>query len=336
MKNTFPTVLLTGLLLFSFSNAFGQDYIRYHQRIGKAEQAILDSNYTDAVAIYDSVFKEYSFVFAENCYTATQTAVVEGNYSKAFQFLQRCFLQGLGLEIIDKDSILIQLKDQDQWPSVKTKFDSLNKIYKGNVDWELRIKIDSLNALDQKYRDKHETHPWNFLWRPFIWHKWKKVTRNIVENKLYQIIKEKGFPGERIIGVDKEWMLHKRKYNSKGSHFAYLILIHYYSVPRKLQMEELLNEEIKNGNLLPSHFASLMDFQALNGKGKYYHGGFYNERGKTKDSTKFEQINQRRHAIGLEDFQFRDKKWDRGIRIGKLQRQGCFKHISFFATRFDG
>lgn len=337
MKSTFSVVSITLYLFFFCGNIFGQDYITYHQRIGKAEQAILVSNYTKAVAIYDSVFNDYSFVFAENCYTATQTAVVAGDYNNAFRFLQRCFLQGLELEIVDDDSILVQLKGQKQWESVKSKYDSLNRIYKGNIDWELRFKIDSLNNLDRALRDKHENHPWNFLWRRFILLKWRKVTKSVVENGLYQIIKEKGYPGERLIGVDKKWMKYKyqQERNAKGSYFAFVILIHYYNIPRKLQMEELLKEAVKKGNLTPSHFASIMDFQAKWGKDKYYHGGFYNEWHKTKDTTQFTQINQRRLAIGLGDFQFRDKKWDRGIKIGKLKLQGYFKHISFFATRFD-
>ncbi len=66
-----------------------------------AEQAILDSNYETAVASYDSLFSEYDFVFAANCYTACQTAIEIGNMDNAFSFMKRGVLHGLKIGVID-------------------------------------------------------------------------------------------------------------------------------------------------------------------------------------------------------------------------------------------
>ena len=67
----------------------------------------------------------------------------------------------------------------------------------------MRGKINELHALDQKWRNKHELHSWNFLWRPIIGLQWRKVVRRIVENELMPLINKYGYPGERLIGVEE-------------------------------------------------------------------------------------------------------------------------------------
>jgi hypothetical protein len=321
--------------LFSIFSVFGQDYISYHQRVIIAEQAILDSNYAEAVDIYDSLFNRYDFVFANDCYTATQTAIVDKQFDKAFSFIGRGFKQGLKIEIIDEDSILVELKNHSQWEEMVNKYDSLRNIYINNVDWNLRACIDSLNDLDQKLRDKHELHPWNFLWRPFIWWKWCSVTKHIVEDTLFQIIKEKGYPAEKLIGLDEKWMHYKIKRDSKRSFFACTILIHYYSKPRKFEINKLLEEEIRKGNITPDQYASIIDFQAEWGKEKYYKVLYYNQTQKTNDTTLFLTINKNRYNIGLESIDAWEKKWQRGLYICKSLNEGNYKHIKLFATRCD-
>lgn len=331
MKNIY--LLFYGL--FCYLNVSGQDYIEYHQKIKKAEQAILDSNYISAVGIYDSVFKEFSFVFAKNCYTATQTAIVANQYDKAFLFIERCFLQGLKIDIVDDDSILVQLKSHQQWKCTVLKYDSLREIYEKKINWDLRNCINELYDLDQKWRDKHELNPGNNIWRPSIWKKWKNVTKDIVENKLLPMIIENGFPGEQLIGVDEKWMHHKKTKDSKGSNFTFTILIHYYSTPRKSNINTLLMEEIKKGNISPEHYASIIDFQAKWGKGKYYDGLYYNQWHKTNDTSLFSVINTNRQNIGLESLSVLDKKLKRGLMICKLLNEGIYKNIWLFISRCD-
>src|SRR5690606_22197093 len=131
-----------------------------------------------------------------------------------------------------------------RWEAFTQQYDSLRRIYIGRVNWELRFKMNQLYDLDQKWRDKHELHPWNFLWRPFIWAKWKKVTKKIVVNELTPLIDSLGFPGEKLIGLDEKWMHYKRRTDGVGTSFAFMILVHYFSKPREISLNEILYKEI--------------------------------------------------------------------------------------------
>lgn len=316
--------------------AFGQNYIDYHKRRMVAEQAILDTNYEKAVAIYDSLFTEYDFVFARNCYTACQTAIEANNMEKAFLFMKKGVLQGLKITMIDQDSILVNLKKDTRWENFAQQYDSLRRIYIGKVNWQLRYKIDELNDLDQKWRDKHELHPWNFLWRPFIWAKWKKVTKKIVLNKLTPLIDSLGFPGEKLIGIDESWMqCCKKKIDGTSASYSFVMLIHYFSIPREASLNEKLYPEIAKGNITPEDYASLIDFQAQWGKGKYYKGLYYNQWHTTKDSTLFPQIELNRAEIGLESLSSLKAKTDRGWKIiRQIPKGNVYHHIKLWHIVF--
>lgn len=328
-KMRFLIKFIAFLLLSNFS--FGQNYVDYHKRRIVAERAILDSNYEKAVAIYDSIFSEYEFVFARNCYTACQTAIEVGNMDKAFSFMKRGVLQGLKIDVIDQDSILIGLKKDFRWQEFNQEYDSLRRIYIGKVKWDLRYKTNQLYDLDQKWRDKHQLHPWNFLWKPFIWTKWQKVTKKIVLNELTPIIDSLGFPGEKLIGLDEKWMHYKRRRDGVGTSFAFMILVHYYSKPRDANLNEKLYSEIEKGNITPEQYASLIDFQAKWGKGKQYKGLNYNQWHATKDSTLFAQIDANRFKIGLESLSDFKAKRNRAFGIIKqIQKGKIYHHVKLW------
>ncbi|MCH2231365.1 MAG: hypothetical protein MK105_13570 [Crocinitomicaceae bacterium] len=300
-------------------------YVDYHSEIRKAEEFILDSNYSSAIERYNETFSKYEFIFLQHAVTATQVAMEAKDTSAAEVFCYRAIKQGLKFEMIYSDPILSQLTLTKNWSNIEEGYDSLRLIYLSKIDTSLRKKINSLYRLDRKYRDKHETHPWNFIWRPFIWMKWKKVTKHIVENELKPIIESKGYPGEKLIGVDEKHMFHNKSKDSYGSFFVTTILMHYYSVPRPEDLNEPMLKEIELGNLLPEHFATFMDYQAEFGKSKYYNGSYYNQWHKNSDPEAVEEINAVRSAIGLEDLETLKKKEKRGINHCKKKNTAIIK-----------
>lgn len=164
MKN-----ITTIILLVFFNSIFGQkNYIEYHKQAREIENRIIDSSYSKAVEMYHSLFEKYDFVFAEDCYRAAQTAVIDNDSTSALTFIERATKQGVKKEKVVMDSILIGLKKSKFWTEYEKSYDSLRNIYLESINWELRSKINELYDLDQLYRDKHELHPWNFLWRPLI------------------------------------------------------------------------------------------------------------------------------------------------------------------------
>lgn len=316
--------LLTGIL-FSQSN-----YIEYHKEARLIETHILDSSYAKAVIGYKNLFSKYDFVFAEDCFRAAQTATFIEDTANSFLFIERAVKQGVTLERILADSILIELSTLNNWSIFENKYESLRSHYISGIDWELRQKINDLYDLDQKFRDKHELHPWNFLWRPIIWMKWKKITTEIVENELIPLIKEYGFPNEKLIGLDEEKFHYKQKYDHLNSNYAFIILVHYFSIPRTTDLNELLLDGIKTGAISPRQYASIIDFQAAHGKEKYYQGLHYNEWHKSNNESEFDLINKNRLRIGLESLDIQSRKYNRGLESCKQRKIGNYKHIRFW------
>jgi len=331
-KATLMKKLLLGYTLFlSTTILFCQtNYIKYHQEARLIESHILDSSYSEAIQEYKKLFSKYNFVFAEDCYRATQTATISNDSINSFLFLERSVKQGVTKERILSDSILIELKKFKYWSKFENKYDSLRNDYISGINWELRKKINNLHDLDQKYRDKHELHPWNFIWRPLIWLKWKKITEKIVENELIPLIKKYGFPNEKLIGLDEAKYHHKQKYDYLSSNYAFIILIHYFSIPRTANFNKLFYDAIKTGNISPKQYASLIDFQAEYGKDKYYHGLHYNEWHKSNDETEYNQINKNRIKIGLEPLEIQSLKYKRGLDACKQRKNGNYKQIRFW------
>lgn len=317
--------ILSATIIYSQSN-----YIEYHKEARFIESYILDSSYVKAVHRYKNLFSKYDFVFAEDCFRAAQTATLSNDSISSFLFLERAVLQGVTKESIVNDSILIDLKKMKYWSIFENNYDRIRNKYTAAIDWNLRQKINEIHDLDQKYRDKHELHPWNFLWRPLIWIKWKKTTKKIVEDKLIPLIKKHGFPNEKLIGLDETSFHHKHKHDHLKSNYAFMILIHYYSIPRTTDFNDLLLSQIKSGNIHPRQYASLIDFQAKCGKGKYYKGLHYNEWHQSKNENEIEQINKNRIKIGLELFETHSKKLERGLKACKEKKKGNHKHIRFW------
>ena len=318
-------------LILSATNINSQsNYIEYHKEARFIESYILDSSYVKAVQLYKNLFSKYNFVFAEDCFRAAQTAVFINDSVNSFLFLERAVHQGVTKESIINDSILIDLKKMKYWSIFENNYDSIRAEYLADIDWDLRKNINEIYDLDQKYRDKHELHPWNFLWRPLIWIKWKKTTKNIVENELILFIRKYGFPNEKLIGIDEASFHHKQKHDHLKSNYAFMIFIHYFSIPRTSDFNELLFSEIKSGNIHPRQYASLIDFQTSYGKGKYYKGLHYNEWHHSKNENKIEQINKNRIKIGLELFEIQSEKLERGLKACKEKKKGNHKHIRFW------
>lgn len=296
------------VLMFSLSSFAQENYFDYHKKITEAESAILDSNYTKASIIYYDLFKNYDFIFLANCVTACQTAIVTKNDTLAFHFLERAVKQGLKLNSIKTNRSLKHLLDKVQWSIFEAKYDSLRTIYLSSINWGLREEINKLFEQDRKWRDRHETRPWNFIWKPIIKIKWNYVLKGIVEEELVPLIHSYGYPGERLIGVDEKYMNTKFRDDHFNSFMVRLILIHYFSKPRKFN-DSVFISEIEKGNLHPKHYAELYDFIAAYSKNKsplknqFFCQWHYGEISLKK--TTVEKVNKRRKNIGLGSYEDR-------------------------------
>jgi len=324
-------ILILILSLLSVEGYAQSNYIEYHKKARFIDSLIIDSCYKEAILSYNKLFSNYDFIFAEDCFRAIQTATYIKDTINAFQFLDKGIKQGITMQRILKDSVLIDLKKYHKsWSNFEKKYCNLRETYLASINSELRLNINKLYNLDQKYRDKHELHPWNFLWRPLIWNKWKKITKSIVENELIPLIEQYGFPGEKLIGLDEASFHNKQKNDAINSYYAFIILIHYYSIPRPSSLNSILLREIKKGNISPKQYASIIDFQAQWGKKKYYKGLHYNEWHKSKNIKDLPKINANRIAIGLESLDEKKRKFERALKACDERKKGNYKIIRFW------
>ena len=149
-------------------------------------------------------------------------------------------------------------------------YDSLRNLYTKAIDTSLRKQIDSLIEIDQHYTRKVND---GFILTRYTYHaiRWLRNNKKQVEI-LKKIIEEKGYPGEKIIGLPlsmSDSIHSSNRFNKEGPWLrethAYIMFIHYYSNPRP-DLNNTLVEQIMEGNLVPYQFGAFNDFLARWGK----------------------------------------------------------------------
>lgn len=175
------------LFLLLCSNCFSQqqDYVSYHISINKAEELFFMKNNADsALYHYDNVFKDYDFIFVKDLVNAAQIAIFSKKpYRK---YLERGFEQGLKLIHLKNYPLFANiypslLKDR----KLLTAYKENRKKYLSRINFDYLDKIYKMAIADQKSKSSKD-------YATLI----SKTT-----NKLEYLIREKGFPGDRIIGI---------------------------------------------------------------------------------------------------------------------------------------
>jgi hypothetical protein len=255
-------LLLFGLysfLVFSQTN----DYTKYHTLINKAEELYFMEHKTDSTLFYyNQVFKEYNFIYVKDLVNAAQIALFE---KRPYRFyIEKGFEQGLKiahlnyyplfkkeLQKLQKDTKLIKTYNQNR------------KKYIARIDFDYRNTIYYLAIKDQLNKQKPKYH--NIVYQ--------------TTQKLLKYIKNKGFPGDKLIGIEDNSIFreigksyldlyqqrkkHKELFHmnseeeSLSTVWAQIILVHnpcsYY-----LLKKTLLNE-IKKGNIHPRDVGLIYD-----------------------------------------------------------------------------
>ena len=178
--------------------------------------------------------------------------------------------------------------------NLKNEKDSLYEIYKNSINWEIRNEIIEMFKQDQAIRKRYyET----FLFKRIkIGLEWEKLNKKQVE-RIIEITKEYGFPGEKLIGIDTKKMHQKIMNSNISAGMPIVIFIHHFSQPN-VSYDSILYEQIKTGFLYNEHFATICDFEVKFGKSKYENYGCFAFKYRPKRINKTE-INKRRESIGM-------------------------------------
>lgn len=293
--------LLSTLLLIGYINlSAAQDYTKYHLAIIKAEEQIfVKQQFDDGLKTYSVLFKEYDFVFVHDCVMAMQIALHTNNEKRFLEFTTKAMQNGLAPTHLESP----KMKYFQQHALYIKHKDSIARIFKANRQHYLqRIDTGALIKMMQLFcNDQLEKNPargesimsHNKRYRPQIM---------VTTDALRKLIAEKGYPSDKLIGIDQQDLLHELKtgrmdpfdyykkykddpqhnigegqFDQDEYHLASSIVLpviwHYaYTIKgnadRKrclLYADDFYLQQIKLGNLHPKDFALMYDWGMNNG-----------------------------------------------------------------------
>lgn len=279
------------LLLFICGNSYlyaQQNYKHYHLNINKAEeQAFVQNDIKAALQTYQNIFNQYDFVFSHDCMTAIELALFDSNAIALLSFADKGTQNGLlprhfnSIPYIKKHPLYIQYTD-----SIVSLYKRNRPKYLARIDTAALQKMYSLFAYDQMEKNPYKSEgigpETGRRYKPMIEKTWQE---------LKQLIYEKGWPSDKLIGIGQKDIMkelktgtadmidlyrkYKEGYNysiSEGqftidewelhSTFFFAVMVHYggyYGF--NFFPDEFYIEQIEKGNLHPQDIAMILDFK---------------------------------------------------------------------------
>lgn len=263
MNNLFIFILFILISNLSYSQ---ENYNDYHRKINKAEQLYFLQNKVDSsLYYYDKAFEEFSFNFLRDIINAAQIA--KFNNKPYLKYITKGFQYGLKIERLnDYPLFKNDLEKLKKDKLVNQAYTKARKKYLESIDFEYLSWLDDMTIKDQSDKNKP---------------KYRSVIANTL-NKFEKKIIEKGFPGEKIIGVsdsllfyeiNKPYMSLKEKIKRKGdkslnyliqtddnlnmASVGLILLVHHCCAYD--QLSEILKKEITKGNIHPRDVGMVAD-----------------------------------------------------------------------------
>lgn len=309
MKYLIITLLLTA------TNVHAQNAIAYYEKINEGKLFSIENDFEAAAQSYQEAFENFDFAFARDCFNAIEVAVMIEDTVKLNSFIQKAIAHGIRTTDLEESGILREFSKFVFYRQIKDREDSLLLIYSSGINREIRSEINQMFTDDQKLREEY--YAASIFKRNRIRKKWEDLNSQQV-SRLIEITRQYGFPGEHLIGIDRSEMHPKIRTNNYSAGMPIVILIHHYSRPNQ-SYDSLLVEEVKKGSLYNEHFASICDFEAEFGKGRFENYGYYGLRHQASDPDK-NALNLRREAIGI-------------LKLEELEALNQVKNLSKFWNR---
>lgn len=264
--------LLIILSVLASFQGMSQDYVEYYQQLNEAKLLAVKGDLVAASRFFEITFKDFEFRFARDCVHAVETAALTTDTSLVSYFIHCGLKQGIPSKYFEEKNGLEWFRRTESWADVLMNADSLNHVYQSSVNAELREELNQMFAEDQAIRERFY-RGYNFLARPFIGRKWRKLNEKHIE-RIIDITREYGFPGEQLIGIDIP--AHHPNINATqfSSGIPIVLSVHHYSKANQ-SYDQLLFDQLKLGYLYNEHFATICDFEGEFGRKKHEKFGFY-------------------------------------------------------------
>ncbi|NEN22374.1 hypothetical protein G3O08_02515 [Cryomorpha ignava] len=167
------------IFIFTIQYSFGQNYLDYYTQVNKAKLLAVDSKYQESALLYQKCFEEYEFEFARDCVNAIEVSALTGLDSLTFYFIKSALKRGIPISYFVENPDLSDFRSTQYWNSIVIDSAAFKKEYEANINAELRAEINQMFKADQEIRARY--YQWsNFLVRPIIGKKWKKLNQEQV------------------------------------------------------------------------------------------------------------------------------------------------------------
>lgn len=283
----------------SINTKKNNDYLQYHWQIIEAEKFIANEKFKESLDIYSDVFEFYSFIFLKDYKVAAQIAFYLDKKQKALYYIKEGIASGWELKAIKKNKFLAPLQDESEWKTIENNYNKLRSYYLARIDQPTRDHVQKMFKKDQKKAMGALFRIGNKSQEKYGTNKFAPHSEIQMES-LVEILKNKGYPGEKLIGNDY-WMS--------------TIISHHNSISKEYNRKDTLYQSIKpallqaieRGQMSPYEYAMVDDWQKAVASDRTETGyGFLNP----PHQLTLSKTNELRQKIGLRTIALRNKLVD--------------------------
>lgn len=292
-------ILLPFLVSGQSSSAVPKDYWAYHEQINKAETLLADERFEEALKEYWEVFESYEFVFVREYKIAAQLALYLDQKEKAFQVINKGITAGWDLKSLKKNDYLARLHKEPKWKAMEVAYPDLRKEYLNRIDQNTREEVHEMFKKDQKKAMGAVIRMGNKAREKYALEKFAPHSEIQVQ-KLIEILKNQGYPGERLIGNDFWTSTILSHHNSIATAYVKKDTLFDFMRPK-------LIDAIGKGQMSTYEFALVEDWRIAVASARTQTGyGFLDP----PSNSSLEETNELREKIGLRSVELRNRLVD--------------------------
>ena len=145
------------LLVFLLLNGFTQErstWKHYYSIVDTAEQAVVDSVYTNALGYYFKAFSVVDCPYPEDLHNALLCAVKLNNFDLAITYAKKLVESGKTLKDLEDNKHIESLISSSNWKVFREEYSQIHKQYLESKDSTLDALMDEVLWSDQYYASK--------------------------------------------------------------------------------------------------------------------------------------------------------------------------------------
>lgn len=239
--------ILSISLLLNFSNQKVDYRTDYHPYITKAELAIIEADYQQALNAYEKAFAKVPHAFFNDYYNASLCATMLQKEKQAFLYLAELAKRGYTLSQIESHKVLKDLQNSPIWQDFEKNYPDYHQQHLKNFDRVYNSQIESLlqEAVQIQNKSYQQTEKDEVLFQE----------NAALRAKFLNLIDIKGFPQEKTYA-------NGQLTNPKWQHFLWLSIFFEVDASKEEPLgkyKAILEKAVRNGHCSPYFYALLLE-----------------------------------------------------------------------------